>query len=315
MEFNAEKWLKQFNDNYNGVSEQGKELEKHIEKIKNASYIPWAVMERMIYQQDPSASFEKIYNKYGGLVFTDSAVILTEQPAKNAKGEFILDTDGMIQTEQYRVTYCSHTIRIRATFFGKTIIEDYPIQDVVKGQGYVATKFIDSSMVNKAVQRAKAKVASIISGLALKLYEGTDLQFEPDVIDEEPKKKTKKEKGVIEEVKNFEIPGGGEVVDPEVSKEEVKDIEEVEEVDGGTPFTSPYLGYAEYLSKNKDKVGDTIKRLNTKVASGYGFTFDLDGTVEDIAKGLGKVSNGKVFFKAILTQAGVSQEEIKKVVK
>jgi hypothetical protein len=53
-------------------------------------------------------------------------------------------------------------------------IEDYPIQD----KSYQAPKFVDSNDVNKAVQRAKAKVASRGTGLALKLYEGNDLQFD-----------------------------------------------------------------------------------------------------------------------------------------
>jgi hypothetical protein len=57
-------------------------------------------------------------------------------------------------------------------------VEDYPIQD----KSYQAPKFVDSNDVNKSIQRAKAKVASRGTGLALKLYEGNDLQFDaPEV--------------------------------------------------------------------------------------------------------------------------------------
>jgi hypothetical protein len=53
-------------------------------------------------------------------------------------------------------------------------IEEYPIQD----NSYEPVRFIDCNVVNKAIQRGKAKVASRATGIGLKLYEGQDLQFD-----------------------------------------------------------------------------------------------------------------------------------------
>ena len=54
------------------------------------------------------------------------------------------------------------------------MLEYYPIQD----NAYNAPKVIDANMFNKAVQRAKAKLISRITGLGFSLYEKGDLQFD-----------------------------------------------------------------------------------------------------------------------------------------
>lgn len=161
------KWLLQFLDNYNGISPEAKSLEKEIQKnYKGSSYIGWATMERLTYQQDPFATFEVMISPNGTPLFTDH-ISISSYTRKDTKG----DTD-TTNTENARVV---NFVRVKLTFLDKVFVEDYPIQD----KSYQAPKFVDSNDVNKAVQRAKAKVASRGTGLALKLYEGNDLQFDP----------------------------------------------------------------------------------------------------------------------------------------
>lgn len=291
MEFSGEKWIKIYKDNYNGLTEQAKDLENYIKSMGKASYIPWATMERMIYEQDPTAEFEVLTNGISK-VWTDEGIVRTY---KNKEGEIT----------ELNIPWLSHFVKIKVTFYGKIIIEDYPIQEIVKNEGYVASKNIDQNMVNKAIQRAKAKAASRVSGLALKLYESKDLQFEDDKIDE-PKNnfKSKEEKQKeIKNVKEFEIPKK-----EEPKKEEPKKEIEIKE-------TIPeFLNYAKYMIENKNKLIPIIQKLNTNVASTYGFTFNLDDKPEIIAKQLEQVKNGKVFFKSIMKQSGFKDNEINKII-
>jgi hypothetical protein len=164
------KWLLQFLDNYNGVSPEAKSLEKELQKnYKGNSYIGWATMERLTYQQDPFATFEVMISPTGTPLFTDN-ISITSFSRKEGK-----DTVDTVNSENARVV---NFVRVKLTFLDKVFVEDYPIQD----KSYQAPKFVDSNDVNKSIQRAKAKVASRGTGLALKLYEGNDLQFDaPEV--------------------------------------------------------------------------------------------------------------------------------------
>jgi len=164
------KWLLQFLDNYNGLSPEAKSLEKELQKnYKGNSYIGWATMERLTYQQDPFATFEVMISPNGTPLFTDN-ISITSFSRKEGK-----DTVDTVNSENARVV---NFVRVKLTFLDKVFVEDYPIQD----KSYQAPKFVDSNDVNKSIQRAKAKVASRGTGLALKLYEGNDLQFDaPEV--------------------------------------------------------------------------------------------------------------------------------------
>src|SRR6056297_3200259 len=79
-----ETWLKIFNDNYNEASPQAQELKDYVKNnYQGSSYIPWAVMQRTIFQQDPSAEFTIHENEKGGTVFIDEGMVETFEPALN----------------------------------------------------------------------------------------------------------------------------------------------------------------------------------------------------------------------------------------
>lgn len=150
-------WLR----NYKGLTDEAKELEEFMKKnYKGHNYIPWATMVRLLYSQDPDAVIENLMNDDGGLVFTDTRVIE------------IKDKTGIHTVN----TVMSHFVKVRVVFLGKETIEVYPVQDTK----YESPKHFDSNMINKSIQRAKAKAISTATGLAFKLYEDGDLQFEDD---------------------------------------------------------------------------------------------------------------------------------------
>lgn len=171
--FDPIKYQKVFSENYRGVSEQGKELEtflKHRESGRSdkVSYIPWAVLIRMSTQQDPTSELEKVRAEDGTFLFYNGRKL----------------ADGKDDA--------CYFVKVKATFLGKVITEEYPVQDFdfepvsftgrtrTLSSGKTREIKIDSNIINKALQRASAKVLSIITGLGLSLYETGDLQFEEE---------------------------------------------------------------------------------------------------------------------------------------
>lgn len=164
-------WKEVFTENYNGTSEIAKELEPFIkDNYKGNSYIPWATMERVTYMCDEDAVFENIKNEKGGLVHTD---VIEMHQQNIQKGEIISETTSQM---------FSHMVKVKLTFMGKVFIEEYPIQE----QDYSAARVFNQNLVNRALQRAKAKVASRATGIGFKLYEGMDLQFDEVPQDTKP---------------------------------------------------------------------------------------------------------------------------------
>lgn len=270
-------WLEVFTANYNEESKEALELKKFVkETYKNDVYISWATMERLTYQQDPEAQFIVIENANGGLVHSD----ITEMKQYNAqKGEVISDTVSQM---------FSHTVKVALIFMGKEFIENYPIQD----KDYEAARIYNQNLVNRALQRAKARVAARGTGLALRLYEGFDLQFDakkeetpkkPDVstiIKEEPKKEVKPKKE--------EKPEPVKEEKPEPVKEDIQvadnDIAEV----------------IKFLRENDaDKVNAVLQRINTGIMKKYNFALALTDTDEELAEKIEKFPEPDKFKKSL----------------
>src|SRR5574344_976883 len=156
-------WLEVFTENYLGKSAVSQEIEDFMkENYKGNPYLPWATMERITYQLDPKARFTNICNRDGGLVHSD--IVILEQSSKTNEKEVVSSAPMM-----------SHMVKVTLEFMGRVFIEDYPIQDT----DYSPAKIFNQNLVNRALQRAKARVAARATGVGLKLYEPQDLQFEP----------------------------------------------------------------------------------------------------------------------------------------
>lgn len=203
-------WKDVFLENYSGKSEIAKEVEPFIkENYKGNSYIPWATMERLTYMCDEDAVFENIKNEQGGLVHTDK-VEMHQQNIQ--KGEVVSETTSQM---------FSHFVKVKLIFMNKIFIEEYPIQD----QDYTAARVYNQNLVNKALQRAKAKVAARATGIGLKLYEGKDLQF-----DEVPQE-TKPEIPVVVNTQKTEKTVQKTVEKPKNAQKTEKTVQKVEKVE------------------------------------------------------------------------------------
>ena len=247
---NAKKtWKEVFLENYSGKSEIAKEVEPFIkENYKGNSYIPWATMERLTYMCDEDAVFENIKNEQGGLVHTDK-VEMHQQNIQ--KGEIVSETTSQM---------FSHMVKVKLMFMGKEFIEEYPIQD----QDYTAARVYNQNLVNKALQRAKAKVAARATGIGLKLYEGKDLQF-----DEVPHE-TKPEIPVVENAQKTEKTVQKDVEKPKNTQKTEKTVQKVEKAEEKpqeiVQKSEPVKEVATQVEAQNDAVSEAIDLIkNTEV--------------------------------------------------
>lgn len=290
------KWLEQFNENYYGRSPQAKELEQFMKSnYQGSSYIPWATMERLVYQQDPEADFRiRLFEACDGgqsVVLSNTTNIETRQ----------ITSEKSVETMAQSI---SHFVAVELTFLGKLFEEVYPVQDLKYG----APKVIDQNMINKSLQRAKAKVASRGTGLALSLYETGDLQFEEDTDKPTPKAEdkkpevpttgrkasTKRGKTSKSAFDNTEQP---KTIVEEVEKAEVKkDSDEVAFSKEAEEAAAEIRANAQYA------VG--LQKINNAVVKKYGFT--LGANDEDLVEKLNQIENLTVFMRTLKVQSGIA---------
>jgi hypothetical protein len=291
-------WVDQYKENYNGKSAEGKELEGYLKQTFNGKdYIPWATMERLTYMQDPNAVFTKIRNENGGLVHTDSFV--NENCVENK--------DGIVNRTTAMVV--SHFVKVSCVFLGKEFIEEYPIQD----QDYSAAKIYNQNLVNRALQRALAKVASRATGLGLKLYENKDLQFD-NVAEEKPVVKKETTKKTSTKTENTEtqpiVEEVVEVVKVEPRVEPVVEIKQDAPVQVEQPQVANVVENASYskdiielcnLIKNTstDKITPALQALNVAILKQHGFTLNQTDSESELCEKLTHFKDVSVFTRAI----------------
>ena len=280
-----DKWLKQYKENYEGKSAEAKEVAEYVKPTYNgAMYIPWATMERLTYMQDANAVFTKIRNEEGGLVHTDAFV----------NENLVEGKDGIVSKTSALVV--SHFVKVSLMFMGKEFIEEYPIQE----QDYSPAKIYNQNLVNKALQRALAKVASRGTGIGLKLYENKDLQFEEDKEETKPvvKKSTKKVEKVEEPV--VEEP----VVEEPVVEEKVEEPK-VEVQTQETTYSQEIIDLCTLIkTSDKDKMIKVLQNLNVPILRQHNFTLSLEDSDEVLCEKLSHFQDVSVFTRAINNMLG-----------
>lgn len=295
-EIKKKSWKEQFIENYNGKSEEAKEVTDFMKaNYKGNNYIPWATMERLTYMQDPNAIFETLETENGNIVFSDT---LSNENKVVQKGEVVSETVA---------TMMSHFVKVKLKFLGKTFIEEYPIQD----QDYSALKVYNQNAVNKALKRALAKVASRATGIGLRLYENKDLQFDAPEEDKKPevKKTTKTTKTTKPTESDVVTETNTTTQDTKVNevKEEVKVVEEVKPVTEDKTYS--YSKDIEELcgiikNADKDKMTKVLQSLNVAILRQHGFTLSLEDTDDVLCEKLSHFQDVKVFTKAINNMLG-----------
>ena len=310
---NAKKsWKEVFIENYLGKSELAKEVEPFLkDNYKGNAYIPWATMERLTYMCDEDATFENIKNENGGLVHTD---VMEMHQQNIQKGEVVSETVSQM---------FSHMVKVKLVFMGKEFIEEYPIQD----QDYSAARIFNQNLVNRALQRAKAKVASRATGIGYKLYEGKDLQFDEVPQDVKPQipvvneqnapveekkapKTTKNAQSSEKTVQKIEE----EPITPQPVVEENKIDENVEQqmtlADGSEPTKNDPVSEAVGLIKNTDvdKMNLALQRVNVALMKKHKIALSTESSEEELRNILSNktiFSNPEQFLKTLKTLLGL----------
>lgn len=290
-------WKEVFLANYNGESEEAKAIEPFLKHTyKGDPYIPWAVMERLVYMCDENAVFTNILNAKGGLVHSD--VVINHQ-SNTQNGTIVSETEAPMY---------AHFVKVSLEFMGKIFIEDYPIQE----QDYSAARVFNQNLVNKALQRAKAKLGARGTGLGLKLYEGFDLQFESKedkkpVLDE-PKKEENNKKSVKNETKVVKTEEKVTKVEEKPAKVEEKVEVANVEVSAVPEQVSMAPGVSEVVKLIKEtdseKINKVLQIVNVSIMKKYSFALSQDDSVEELSEKLSKFPNIEQFKKTLLNFIG-----------
>ena len=310
-------WKDQFVENYNGRSDEAKEVAEFIkENYKGNNYIPWATMERLTYMQDPEAKFETLETENGSMVFSDT--LLNENKVVQ-KGEVVSETVA---------TMMSHFVKVKLTFLGKEFVEEYPIQD----QDYSALKVFNQNAVNKALKRALAKVASRATGIGLRLYENKDLQFDAPEEDKKPeiKKTTKTTKttkptesnvvtssavisnnGIVVTENNTTEQVPSQVTHTEEELKQDAPVQEVVTQDAKIEenthksYDKSVLELCSLIrNTDKEKMTKILQNLNVPILKQHGFTLNLEDSDDVLCEKISHFTNVVVFTKAITNMIG-----------
>ena len=241
-------WKTQWEANYNAETDIAKEcVQYQKETYKGDPYLPWAFMERAFYLQDPNASLTLLgieYNTY-------------EIHTKNDNAEMIS-------------TIISPMVRLEGTFLGKTMWELYPVQD----NDYSAPRAINQNMINRAIQRAKTRLISKLTGIGWRIYEKGDLQFESAPT--KPEKPVAKPK--VEET-------------PKVEENKEPCINEVE------PIVKEIVDFIK--NADTDKINKVLLNYNTSLIKTYGFSIRVEDSEDELVDKVSKIKNKDKFLKGL----------------
>lgn len=290
-------WLEQFKLNYEGQSDEAKSLETTLKKTyKGDSYLPWAVIERLMYMQDPQAELEAERNSDGGLVHTDydRNYILNKKVSRTADKEVVEESE--VETRMF-----SHFVIVKGKFLGVERTETYPIQD----NAYQPLKIYDQNAVNKSIQRAKAKLASRLTGIGYKLYEGSDLQFEDTPTNTQDSTPVTEQGGKGKGVKV--VQATPKVAEPKVVDTPVVTVPTKVETTStqATPIKeSPSMVYAQEILDN-EAFEKGLAKVNINLQKTQGFTITRTEFVTDIAEKLSQIKTLDIFMNALRRQSGI----------
>lgn len=282
-----ENWRQKFLDNYNGVTQEAKDLEPFLkENYKGNPYLPWATMEKAMLLQDPESSVDVVLTKDDNPVWTQ-----------------VMQVETIVEGKQTVATMFIHMIKVEATFMGKTVVELYPVQN----NAYEAPKVIDQNMVNKAIQRAKVKAISRVTGLGLRLYEGQDLQFDaPQTpITNVPTTTTTPAPKVAPIVGTSTATLTAEAPTPQqptttVAPTPKQDVPQLDS-DEITQIATKIHG--------NNKLMKGLQLINNALVKKKGFVLDINDSIPTLVEKLKQIANPSVTYKAILKQSGVSEDE------
>lgn len=156
----TEEWT----SHYEGRSEIAKQALATVKSTHTgASYISWSVMYVVLKKLDPFVQIIKVPNETGGFAhIQESRVVVNEyKELKDKTGQTIEFKEEHIDSVN-RAMF----VKVKIIFRGVEYTEDYPVRNK-QGLGAV---FVEGMLINNALQRAMAKLASTITGVGFALW-------------------------------------------------------------------------------------------------------------------------------------------------
>ena len=146
-------------------------------------------------------------------------------------------------------------------------------------------------MVNKALQRGKARLAARATGLAFKLYEGEDLQFEETTSPIKTKTVSKETTNKTTASKDTSTTVVQTKTEENTDTALVKNHAEILEI-------------AKYI-KSTPELAKGIKETNAAVFTKYKFTLSQDDSLEELVSKLSKLADPNVFLRGLKQRSGI----------
>ena len=260
-----------FLSNYYGETSAAKWAEGFINKgAHKGEFIPWTVMATAMKLLDWNSKVEVIENDTGGYVFRDTVDMQT-----HFKDSSVLDENtgevGAKETTTSQLKYAFY-VKVKLTYFGEESTHEYAVLDTA----HRPVNYIDSQMVNKAIQRNKARAISLITGIGLTLWT---------------------REAVVEELEDTDV---GEAKKPAVvSKPKLTKPK----VDPKTTEESVITQLAKALIENTTDPDFLIKHKSSLefIKETYGVDYS-DKNIETLSEALSKVSGIDGFAKIILQE-------------
>jgi hypothetical protein len=175
-------WQELWQENYEGKG-SCEELENRLKHLKKkngeviASYLPWAIVDRVFKFQGGKSETIKIpefkeneeKSETASKKLVQIGETMVEVDRLHIRDEIDADT-GVVKPKYMN----SYFINVKATWNGQEYTEHYPLLSSTNQ----ALSFWTQTDLNRAMQRAKVKAIAIVSGIGYKLFEDGDLQFE-----------------------------------------------------------------------------------------------------------------------------------------
>lgn len=235
--------------------------------VHDGEFIPWTVMNMALKLLDWKSTIELVENDEGGYIFRDTVFMETSQ--KKIEGVDDKGNDIIRSTDTSNNTSAFY-VKVRIVYFGEETIHEYAVLDT----GHQPVQYLNSQLVNKAIQRNKARAISLVTGIGLPLWtreaieqESDDVGKETAVVIEPKKQKLTKAKpndtmetvldGNLEAVVGDDL----ELVLARKIAENVTDEEFLAKHKKALEFAKKTFN-VDYMEKNINKLAKTLLNVN-----------------------------------------------------
>lgn len=223
----------------------------------DGQFIPWTIMTTALKLLDWKSTIELVTNEDGGYVFRDQSFVETTQ----VKVDGVNDQGVAIERSTVtKNTTQAFYVKLRIVYFGEESIHEYAVLNT----GHQPVQYLDSQLVNKAIQRNKARAISLVTGIGLSLWTGEEASREKteDVTTTiEPKKQKLTKDKKDDKIKD--LPEGKQVEDvlAEFIQVKIKDKAFTEKHGQALKFASDTFN-VDFEEKDVKKLSKTLLNIN-----------------------------------------------------